>query len=325
MILLWALKASALFLGYFALRMLFRQARARRLLGALCFCLASLLPVAEVFSPVQVSLHVTQAPVEPPPSSVPILFWIWLGGLASAFVHLGLGSLAVRRLYRLSRPLSIDGRSQLRIAETSTLATAITWGWPRAVVLLPSDATQWSESQLQAVVLHELAHVRRGDILFHNLATLVRAALWFNPLAWIAAAKFREDYEASADEAVLEAGVRPTDYASVLLSMAGGYRGSAALAAVRQTHLHSRIERILQPRTQSRGGGLCAVILAGLFFCLAPAQLNELHSKEWLEGFELARHHISKFGSGPSENSTPLSAIERRNIERALSARKGSK
>jgi beta-lactamase regulating signal transducer with metallopeptidase domain len=60
------------------------------------------------------------------------------------------------------------------------------WGLFRPVLLLPA-VPHAGRRRLEAVLLHELAHVRRRDALTQLVAELARAVYWFNPLVWIAA------------------------------------------------------------------------------------------------------------------------------------------
>ena len=98
------------------------------------------------------------------------------------------------------------------------------WGVWRAHLLLPSSAEQWPRARLRAVMLHELAHVRRRDPLTLMLAQLARAVHWFNPLAWIAVHRLRVEQEQACDDCVLRAGVKPSDYASDVLEIATALR-----------------------------------------------------------------------------------------------------
>ena len=83
----------------------------------------------------------------------------------------------VRASYGIGRPV--------RMAVTNSQGLLATFGVIRPTVLVPRDATRWSVDRVRTVLLHELAHVRRGDWLVQVFAESVRAIFWFNPLFWI--------------------------------------------------------------------------------------------------------------------------------------------
>ena len=68
-----------------------------------------------------------------------------------------------------------------------------TWGWRRPAVLLPASASAWSAERMRVVLLHELAHARRGDWLLQMAAETLRCVWWFNPLAWMVRARLRRE------------------------------------------------------------------------------------------------------------------------------------
>ncbi|HEV2734385.1 MAG TPA: M56 family metallopeptidase, partial [Longimicrobiaceae bacterium] len=96
-------------------------------------------------------------------------------------------------------------------------AMPVTWGVHRPRILLPAGAEGWPAERLRAVLLHELAHVRRGDWAVLLAAETACALYWFNPLVWAAAARLRAESEHACDDQVLRAGSRPSDYAAHLL------------------------------------------------------------------------------------------------------------
>ena len=73
------------------------------------------------------------------------------------------------------------------------------------LLLSPSSAKSLTPSQLRHVFLHELAHLKRGDLWIDLLCTLLLAAQWFNPLAWLAFSLYRSDREIARDAMALDA------------------------------------------------------------------------------------------------------------------------
>jgi beta-lactamase regulating signal transducer with metallopeptidase domain len=133
----------------------------------------------------------------------------------------------------------------------------MTWGVIRPVILLPWAALRWSPARREAVMRHELAHVRRRDGLMQALALLACALYWPNPMVWRAAQVLRREAEVAADDAVIAAGVRPSDYASELLELAREWRGQrqvfAGMAMAAPAALTERVQSILSPNAQRTG------------------------------------------------------------------------
>jgi TonB family protein len=126
----------------------------------------------------------------------------------------------------------------------------VTWGMRRPTILLPSSATEWSGSRQRAVLLHELAHVERGDWAVRMFAVAMRCAFWFNPLMWIVDRRVQHESERACDDEVIRAGVSGTDYAGHLLAVAreaiGGRRSwSPATAVAQPSTLEERIHAML--------------------------------------------------------------------------------
>lgn len=174
----------------------------------------------------------------------------------------------------LAERAGIHSNWELRIAMASDPASAMTWGLRRPVVLLPKGADCWPAERLEAVLLHEFAHVRRHDFASQLLAEIACALYWFNPIAWFGARSMRADAEFAADEAVLRSGVKPSAYAAELLQIAaeiGRQRPSlirAGIPVMSQSNIESRLHSVLSPTARHRGvtsiQALAAVLFAGL-------------------------------------------------------------
>ena len=174
-------------------------------------------------------------------------------------------------LARLSIRLGV-GRA-VRVGISSLSRVPAVAGWFRPVILLPASAlTGLSSTQLEMVLAHELAHVRRHDYLVNLLQTLVETLLFYHPAVWWLGARIREEREHCCDDlAVAACGSAPA-YAEALLSMEELRRAPELALAFSRGSLVGRIERLLAPSARSAElfprwiAGLSAV---GVVFVLA--------------------------------------------------------
>lgn len=196
---------------------------------------------------------------------------VWAAGTVAVAIGVLVGLVRVHRLGQRAdrvtdgriadRARELAGRLGLRsaprILQGGAVAMPMTWGIRRAIVLLPSDATDWSDKRLDSVLLHELAHIRRRDYLIQLAADIACALHWFNPLAWLAARRLRVEREHACDDHVLFAGERPSTYAGELLELARSLRpaGATAFAAMsmaRPSQLTGRLLAVLDENRRRR-------------------------------------------------------------------------
>lgn len=222
---------------------------------------------------------------------------LWLAGALVCAARLAAAFLGVRRLAReaapaTGRPATLleelahqSGiRGRVRALLTRTPVVPMAWGWRRPVVLLPEGAGSWPEERLRVVLLHELAHVRRGDVATQLVGELARGVLWFHPLAWWGLHRLRAEQEAACDDCVLRAGTHADDYAEDLLAVTGRLAGGpqatgVALAMGRPGRIEARIRAILAPDRDRRpvgagraaAVGACFAALATLAAVVGPA------------------------------------------------------
>jgi HEAT repeat protein/beta-lactamase regulating signal transducer with metallopeptidase domain len=144
-----------------------------------------------------------------------------------------------------------------------------TCGLVHPTIVLPHSASEWSAERRDAVLLHELAHISRGDLAMNILSHLTRALYWPNPLAWLAANGLRYEGERAADDAVLRAGAKASDYADHLLDIVksvGTPVPKIALALARSSDFEGRLLAILEPGVpRTRLGRLRTAGIAALF------------------------------------------------------------
>ena len=142
------------------------------------------------------------------------LLLCWAVGVFLTATPFLIGSLSLFRILRRAEPLR-DG-----VLLSGDIPIPLTCGLFRPRILVPSTAKTWSASTLEAVLLHERAHIRRRDLLMHAAAQLVACLWWFQPLVWLLRWRLRAESEFACDTEVLRSGLRPSDYASELLNIA---------------------------------------------------------------------------------------------------------
>jgi len=135
-----------------------------------------------------------------------------------------------------------------------------------------------------SVLLHELAHIKRGDAATHLLARMALAIHWWNPLAWMAWREFLKERERAADDLVLNAGERAPDYAGHLLEVARGLHAApstawAGVCMARPSQLEGRLLAILDSRVNRKSTGRAAAVLAAALAVAAMAPLAALRAQ----------------------------------------------
>ena len=122
------------------------------------------------------------------------------------------------------------------------------FGVLRPVLLLPEGITeQLDRAQLDAILAHELCHVRRHDNLTAMIHMAAQAIFWFHPLVWWVGSHLVEEREHACDEEVLRLGNKPRVYAEGILNVYKLYVESplACVSGVTGSNLRRRIEGIM--------------------------------------------------------------------------------
>ncbi len=214
---------------------------------------------------------------------------IWLAGATGVCGYLLVGALMVRRYAACACPesdpswlaLLDDVRERLglmrpvRLLRSHRNVMPMTWGVRRPVILIPADADEWPADRRRTVLTHEAAHVKRLDCLTQWIADAATIVFWFHPLIWLADRAVRVERERACDDAVLAAGMRASDYAQMLVTLAKQRRPSmlvsrVALAMAKPSILERRVVGILdQSRRRGRVSGGRALAVAILIAAMA--------------------------------------------------------
>ena len=252
------------------------------------------LTAAVPLSPAKASAPASAAVPFLPAKGVPSIptNWIacaWLLGVAAMSLYSMLGWARVQRLRRhflqpvdfacldtLQRRLGISRAVRLY---TSALAQApVVIGWLRPVILLPVTAlTGLSESQLRAILAHELAHIRRHDYLVNLLQTAIETLLFYHPAVWWVGKQIRQQREHCCDDIAVALTGDPVAYAAALADMEEiRARIPQPALAANGGELLPRIRRLLgEPDHPSRSLGRIAATVLALLIAGVPALLSQ--------------------------------------------------
>jgi beta-lactamase regulating signal transducer with metallopeptidase domain len=175
--------------------------------------------------------------------------------------------------------LDLPAIPEVRVTVAGTMPMAC--GFWKGTVFLPEDALEWSTEQLEMVLLHELAHLKRRDPGMATLGWLACALHWFNPLVWMLHRTWMRERETATDALVLSTGVAPKSYAMHLIDIADKFRRRAdrpmLSAAMAGPGLEQRVRSILsyvpRPPGGRKGLAVAAVVSAGALVAAAATFL----------------------------------------------------
>lgn len=161
---------------------------------------------------------------------------------------------------------------KVQIWVSDFVASPVTVGFLKPMILVPAAAiNHLTPQQLEAVLLHELAHIRRYDYLLNLLVNIIRTILYFNPFVSALVKSLEREREKSCDEMVLQFQYNPFQYATALLTLQQTTREPQTLvlaAGGKKGDLLHRIEHIMgqpaQPVLSTRKVAGLLTILFGV-------------------------------------------------------------
>lgn len=223
----------------------------------------------------------------------------WLAGatLLAALVLLQVFSLNRRitktaapaddRAYEILRACcrELRVRRNIELLETDVVKSPALFGLFRLRLLLPCDfTTGFDRSELRYVFLHELAHVRRGDLWINCLVTALQVLHWFNPIIWLGFARLRADRELACDEMALQhVGETAAEaYGMTIIKLLESIQHPSAMPGLvgileDRTQMRRRISRIAAFKKATRWSALAVLLLPALgLVALTDAQSGRM-------------------------------------------------
>ena len=199
----------------------------------------------------------------------------------------------VRHLARTSVPAALAGVElpptvQMRSAP-GLLEPAVV-GIFKPILLLPAGIAEYlTPRQLQAVIAHELCHVRQRDNLTAAIHMLVEAVFWFHPLVWWIGGKLVDAREHACDQDVLSELGDPDAYAEGILKVCRRYveTSLACVSGISGADLSVRVEAIAANRIGSRlkAAKACVLIVAGLLAIALPVTVGAVAASQQTGAF----------------------------------------
>ena len=252
-----ALQGGLVLLSWQAWRRAMPGARARHRLACLHLAALAVLPLLTLGVAQATLLAAAQAPPRGPlvavlptaaggvPGTLALAaVAVWGLGVLAMLLRLAREARALARLRDASAPAPARVRAALRrslrrglvgarpVLRASAVASPQVIGWRRPLLLVPHGLDQrLAADELDAVLLHELAHVRRGDLRWNLLQRIALALLWFHPVAWRLQANVARERERCCDALAVRHGASPLALARALVKLAE----AATLARTRQT------------------------------------------------------------------------------------------
>ena len=252
-----------------------------------------------------------QAVASPPPQDntslsmsqlLQVLPIIWLAGAIVLAIYVFAGNFRLWSIVKLKRPVTqsrvldlledckaqMNIHTPLAVVETDKITSPALFGFLRPRLLLPEGMLNaLNHAQLRHILLHELAHLKRGDIYLGWLVAILQTVHWFNPIVWFGFNRMRSDRELACDNLALSAmGIEdPAEYGRTIVKLlenfsAPKYNPGLAGILEERSQLKRRITMIAKFKKSSHRISVGAVILIAI---LSVVSLTDGHTKRGAE------------------------------------------
>jgi beta-lactamase regulating signal transducer with metallopeptidase domain len=213
---------------------------------------------------------------QPPDQWVPAMVMVWFAGVTLLSLRLALSWYwAAHLCARDTWTVADDWRRQvaavssrlnisrpIRVLESARTRVPAVVGWARPVLLLPVAALAGlSPTQVEAVIAHELAHIRRHDYLVNALQSIIETVLFYHPAVWWISAHVRQEREHCCDDIAVSVCGDPIAYGRALADLDEGRSGDgAAVLAANGGSLATRVRRLVGAPTRQHPASIVGVV-----------------------------------------------------------------
>jgi bla regulator protein BlaR1 len=256
--------------------------------------------ISEPFSQAETPTRSMAAPIDWLPVAI-LAVWV-CGFLAIVLIRLR-AWLRIRDAVRASTPVAIPAAVEVRLSQGLIEPGVV--GLFHPILLLPEGIVErLTPSQLEAVLAHELCHIRRRDNLWALLHMMVEALFWFHPLVWWIGARLVEERERACDEEVLSLGNQASVYADAILHVCKLYLESplACVSGVAGSDVRRRIEAIMSNRGVQglNRAKKFLLVAAGMAAVLSPVMI----------GLVMGLGHASAARAQSTAQQSPTAAVQ---------------
>jgi uncharacterized protein (TIGR03435 family) len=216
-------------------------------------------------------------------SFVPVFVALWAIGCGAFVLSWGMRWRRMKIAVRAASPVPLD--LGVPVMSSASIFEPGVFGVFRPVLLLPAGiGDRLAPTELQAILAHELCHVRRRDNLWAVMHMVVEAVFWFHPLVWWLGTRLIDERERACDEDVLRRGSEAEAYAEGILKVCEFYLQSPleCAAGVTGSNLKKRIEAIManRPKLNLNLSKKAGLVFAGLVAIATPVILGITHATE---------------------------------------------
>lgn len=234
---------------------------------------------------------------------IPVIVTFYLLGILFFALKLTGGFLYSQRIkhYRTNEPdenftdivnsfgKRLNIKQKVKLLESALVKVPVTIGYLKPVILFPIGLLNgMSYTQVEAIIVHELAHIKRADYLVNFLQSVLEVIFFYHPAVWWISSRIRDERENICDDISLQAIKQPSELAKALLCLnqyqSGRY--SLAMSALgNNNHLIRRIKRMTgeNKHTNLRSKVYAASLITLILFSLGVAACSTTNGESYYQ------------------------------------------